>query len=196
MGTVTKLETLGDLIQEHMEFAKEIYANSGEVSPMLIGYSGDKRIMMPLMFENDDEKEMILKMIGLVCVAHGITRYTVAFEGWSLKGDSKNDSMEEYNRLKKAGLRISDSPMRQEILSCMASSYGERKMIAYNIDEKDRSLTIMSETEGDGMELQGRFFEILPPQKPTSEQRAMAKMMLDASKVSLSEMGGTEETLH
>jgi len=195
MGTVTKLETMADLIQEHMEIAKKIYAEDGEVRPMLIGYSGEKRIMMPLMFENEQEKEMLLRMVGMVCIAEGVTRYTVAFEGWSLKGEGE-DGMKEYDRLRKAGLRIEDSPMRQEILSCMASSYGERKMIAYNIDEKDRSLTVMSETEGDGMQLQGRFFEILPPQKPTAEQRAMAKQILDASKMSLSEMGGTEETLH
>lgn len=189
-----KLETLKDLIEEHLKVAKQTFKEEGEVTPTLIGYSGSKRIMMPLIFDDPQAKEMILRMVSLVMIAERITRYTVAFEGWSLKGENNEDAIAESQRLYQAGLTFADSPMRVEIFSTLACSYTEKRMVIYEIGENRELIETSDQDDFDS--LKGRFFELLPPEKPNEEQIQIAKTILDMGKVDLRNFGLKEETLH
>lgn len=190
---INKLETLKDLADEHRSVAMNIFKEEGEVRPMLIAYVGDKRILIPLIFGNNEEKSKLLDVVRLILVAEGVTRYTVAFEGWSLDvGGDKEKTIAESKRLYDNGLSYADSPYRKEIFSVMACSYTDRNMVIYDIDES-RNLVEKS-FQKEGIHLQGNFFELLPPQKPNDQQTFLAKELLKMAQIDISKFG-TEETL-
>lgn len=166
---VIRLETLDDLIEEHVKSAKEHFETYGEYYPMIIGYFGTQRIVMPILFNNDQEKEQLLRIVTMSFAAYNVTRYTFANEGYMLKS---NTAMPEYDKLKSEEKRISDHPDRVECLMCAACSYNDKKMIIYEINE-DRSLT-KSDMRADS-NVSGRFFELLPDPKIPKEVRELIK---------------------
>lgn len=186
-------DSLKELIEKHLEVAKRTFAEDGEIPPMLIGYTEEKRIIMPLAFSGPEEKEMILRLATLVLVAEGATKYTVSFEGWSLDSN-KCDPQKESEKLYSEGKSFADSPYRIEILSTMACSYDERRMVVYEILE-DRSLKQTSEQD-DYSSLKGRFFELLPPKKLSEEEVTAAKYMLKMCEFNPSDLNIREEKLH
>jgi len=156
MGTLTKLETLEDLINEHMDFAKKCFEDRGEYQPMVIGYSGTSRYVVGLSFENDFEKMMALSFVKMLFIAKGVKRYTIANEGYMLEGSSK----EEYDELRESGKRISEHPNHIEVLQTMAISHTESRLIIYKITAEKTLEKFLDDKE---MIAAGLFAELLPP---------------------------------
>jgi len=167
------LETLEDLAKEHLAIAKDIFEGQGKSAAILIGYSGMKRLVIPLAFQNDEHKEMILKMAVMIFAVNRVKRYSVTYEAWCLDGAG---SEKEYDRLQKEGLRISDSPLRSELLMCMAISRKERLIISYKILE-DRSLKEIDKKDK-WDHIGGIFSNLLPPSEPDEKTIRLMKAAL------------------
>jgi hypothetical protein len=157
---IKKLETLKDLIQEHKEIALERFKEGSE-TPIIIGYSGTKRIVFPLFFRNDQEKEQVLQMVTISFIALDVKRYTFDSQGYSLKYDKDVDGQDEYNKLKASGKSIKDHPNHIEVLMCGAVSRSENIMQTFEIviDGDKKSLKEMTDLSSGS----GRFMELLGP---------------------------------
>ena len=174
MNNVTRLETLKNLIEKHMEFAKKMFKETGEYTPMIIGYTGTKRIVIVIPFENEDEKFTNLQFVKLVFLAKGVKRYTIVHEGYMLKTmDTK-----EYDKLRREGKRICDHPDHIEVLQAIAISEKESRSIIYKIN-KDKSLELFEDNTDD--EISGIFTELLPPKNTP-------KHIIESAKECLKEM--------
>lgn len=160
---VTKLETLKDLILEHKEMAIERFKDGSE-TPFIIGYSGSKRLVFPLFFRNDDEKEKVLQMVTLGFIALDVKRYTFDSQGYSLAMSTEEESSKAYQKLKEEGKSIKDHPNHVEILMCGAVSHKEKFMQVFEIvTSPDNSKSLKSLNGEDLSEVSGRFTELLPP---------------------------------
>jgi hypothetical protein len=180
---VAKLETLKDLIQQHKEFAVERF-NNGDETAIIIGYSGTERMLFPLFYRNDKEKEMTLQIVSLGFIAHDVKRYTFDAQGYSLKFDKDEDYQKEYNKLKAEGKGIKDHPNHIEVLMCGAISHKEKLMQVFEISQNENK----KELKGILEELQdvgGRFAELLPdPDLPKDlKQEIKAHFNIMRSKV-------------
>lgn len=168
------LETLQNLIDEHMGIAKKIYDENGEVRPMIIGYSHKDRILIPLSFKNNAEKEYKLKVATMIFATNNVVRYTVGYEAWLLQ---ENLDTPEYNRLKKEGLRISDSSLKIEVLMCIAVSRNEVLTVTNKILE-DRSLEEFYK-DSDFTRADGIFCNLLPPKDLSENDIRNIKMIMN-----------------
>jgi len=157
VAVIVKFETLKDLIHAHKEIAIDKF-KEGKEFPIIIGYSGTKRYLFPLMFNSNQEKDLILNFITLAFIANDIKRYTFDMVGYSLKIDNNKNIDEEMKKIYKEGKTIKDHPDHVEILMCGAISATERLSVSYEIDPVENKLIEMSEI-GD---LKGRFAELLP----------------------------------
>lgn len=173
------LETLEDLIKEHMAITKKHFEKDGEVTAMCIGYSKDCRILLPLIFETADEKKTILQIMTMIFTVHNVNRYTISSEAWGLDGPP--DIVEpERDRLKKEGLMFADSPMRIEMLNCIAISRHET-LVLLNIIKADRSIEPF-QREYDHRKSSGRLTELLPPVGISDKTMSEIKMFLARAK--------------
>lgn len=154
---IVKFETLKDLIEAHKEIAINKFKEGNEF-PMIIGYSGTKRYLFPLMFNSNKEKDLILGFITLAFIANDVKRYTFDMVGYSLKVDKDKNVDEEMKKVYEEGKSIKDHPDHVEILMCGAISQSERLSVSYEVDSENNKLLEMSEIG----ELQGRFAELLP----------------------------------
>ena len=153
---ITKLETLQDLIQEHKNMALERFEEGSE-TPFIIGYSGTKRLVFPLFYRDEEEKEKILNIVTLGFIALDVKRYTFDAQGYSLSYSKETDYITEYNKLKASGKSIKDHPDHIEVFMCGAVSYTQKIMQTFQIKEK----TLID--LGEEKEAEGRFTELLPP---------------------------------
>jgi len=156
------IETLEDLIKEHMAIAKDLFKEYGDVGAMCIGYTKNSRVLIPIEFHTSDEKEALLRIVTMVFAVHDVNRYTIGHEAWMLEGPPDQVNA-EYDRLKKEGLMIADSPMRVEALVCTATSRFKSLALMSMIKE-DRSL-VDYENDFDFTTAGGRFTELLPPRR-------------------------------
>jgi len=185
MGDLLKFESLECLLKEHLAFAKKNFEETGEYTATVIGYTtNNTRIMMPLIFNSDHEKEMILQMMTTVFAAFNVKRYTVANEGYSLRGNS----IEEYNKLVKEGKRIKDHPDAIEVLMCTAISYNDTMMHIHEITSDKKLVAVDISGE---MKCSGRFAELLPDKNIPSHLRALLRKELEEKGFPIQ-----EETLH
>jgi len=185
MKNILKFETLKDLIEEHMTFAKKMFADVGRYSPMVIGYTGNTRVIMSIPFENDSQKEQALKMVTMLFIAKGVKRYTIANEGYLLQTEDQN----EYTKLQKEGKRISDHPDSIEVLQTIAVSEIETRMIIYKVN-KDKTLELYN----DSLEkIGGIFSELLPPKNLSQETVDKAKYVMSQMEQFIKEIPLDEE---
>jgi hypothetical protein len=149
--------SLKDLINAHKEIAIDKFKEGNEF-PIIIGYTGTKRFLFPLMFSSNKEKDLILGFVTLAFIANDVKRYTFDMVGYSLKIDKDKNMDEEMKKIYAEGKTIKDHPDHVEILMCGAISQTERLSVSYEIDAETNKLVEMSEVG----ELQGRFAELLP----------------------------------
>lgn len=174
-----------ELVEYHMEIAKSLYNQNKEYKPLVIGYAPDKRIKVPLDFADDYEKEMRLRAITIAFLSHGVTSYTVANEGYSLE----SKSMEEYDKLRNEGKRISDHPDHVEVLLCIGVSEDKKMMRVYKIDPETRELSYLSEMS-DEAGAAGRFTELLPDMEIPEETKAEVRAL------DIAQIGGVIENIN
>lgn len=187
MRSVIKPETLEDLLKEHIKFAKEYYEKHKEFDAMVIGYTGSNRIVLPLLFEDDIQKEFLLQMFTKIFTAYNVTRYTIANECYALSSGTA-DPDKEHEKLRREGKRISDHPDHIEALMCIAVSYKDSMCTMYKIDPKTKDLSMFNEM---GV-MKGRFTELLPDINTADQEREIVKKQLETMKVNIE----LEELLH
>lgn len=156
---VSKLETLRDLIHEHVRIAQEKFQEGADV-PLIIGYAGTGRLVFPLGFSTTQEKMQCLEMVKLGFVGFDVKRYTFDMQGYTLK--LHNDVFEqEMRKLNSSGMSIKDHPDHIEILMCGAISRKERLASIFEIVNtgNGRKLELLESDKGDVV---GHFAELLP----------------------------------
>lgn len=173
--------SLEDLMSHHLNVAKMFYEQDKSYEPLVIGYSQNSRVKIPVDFADDESKEMKLRAATICFLANDVTRYTVATEGYSLEGGN----VEEYEKLRSEGKRISDHPNCIEILLCIGVSKNESLMRVYKIDPVSRELSeIEKMSEGDAS---GRFTELIPDVELSEEHKQQIRDL------DISIIGGTIE---
>ena len=116
----------------------------------------------------------LLRLQRILCYAiHNVERYTISNEAWMLGGEPEAVNP-EWERLKKEGLMIADSPLKKEVLMCTAVSRFD-KMTQISMIKEDRTL---EKKNGDHSKVEGRFTELLPP-------KGLSDATIEATKVFL-----------
>jgi len=172
---ITKLETLRDLILEHKTIALERFKEGSE-TPFIVGYSGTKRLIFPLFWRNDSEKEQVLEMVTLGFIAMDVKRYTFDSQGYSLNYKNDTDYKAKYEKLKEEGKSIKDHPDHIEVFMCGAISHTEKIMQVFEIIKDFKGEKVLKSLEGDELQqASGRFTDLLPPKDVDPKLKAEIK---------------------
>ncbi len=153
MSNLFQFENLVTLLDRNMDFAKNYFNDHKNLKPMIIGYDSlNNPYVIPLTFQNDDEKYRLLEVIKIFFTLKEIKQYVAIFEAYiaTLKPQDK-----EF----KGAVR--DHPDKQDGLCAIAvNKIGTRGRL-YTVS-KDMELIPAGE---DVSEIKGIFTELLPKNK-------------------------------
>ena len=175
--------TLDDLLAYAEGYAEFSMRKLGRVPPSLLAISPMGSIhFMPANLKDVRAKDNFANTARLICLAYGATAAVIVLEAWmrTAKPGENLDSTEPP----------SEAFDRQEVVVITGEATGQQKQKLLPIIRTDAG-GFFGFGEHDGPKFdnyQGRFAQIIPPKKPTSEGRELARTMLAA-------MGITEESL-
>jgi len=175
-SNVVKLETLQDLRNDHLNFAKQQLIKTGKYDCMAIGYTALSRIVVFLSFQNDEEKEDAFIFTSAVFAAYDVKRYSIGTEAYVLM----TQDLKAYEKLCEKGLKIKDHPDSIETLTCIAVSRTESIISCYEI-KKDKSLVKIDLKKESPLNGGGRMCKLLPPENISDYKRAELRQMLKGS---------------
>jgi hypothetical protein len=173
-----KLETLDDLLAQAANYAEFCMRNGGKMAPatFLIG-DGKPLMFVPASLDNESEKDAFANMAQLLCVAHDASVVVMALEAWMTvaKPGEKLDPTE----------RPSEAFDRQEVIILCGESRGSgrRQQLLPIIRSGNGKFFGFDPTTPNFEQMEGRFAEILPPNKPSDENRELAQLLLKVKKV-------------
>jgi hypothetical protein len=177
-------ESLDDLLAQAEHYAEFCMGNSGKMSPTLFLIGADGPLMfVPASLADADEKDAFVTTARFLCIAHAATVVVMALEAWAkfAKPDEKLDPTEQP----------SESYDRQEVIVLMGKSHGGQKQKFLPIIRSGNGKFFgFGESTAPGMDkMEGRFAQILPPQPPTDEHRAIAHAALKVKGVNVAKLG-------
>src|ERR1019366_4628195 len=137
---------------------------------------------IPASLKDVRAKDSFANTARLICLAYGVTAAVIVLEAWmkTAKPGETLDSTEPP----------SEAFDRQEVVIITGESIGQQKQKLLPIIRTDAG-GFFGFGEHDGPKFdnyEGRFAQIIPPKKPTTEGRELARTMLAA-------MGITEQSL-
>jgi hypothetical protein len=174
------LEKLLALAQGYAEFAMR---NIGHVPPALLADSLTGVIQfVPHSLKDVRAKNTFANTARLICLAYDVTTAVIVLEAWmkTAKPGETLDSTEPPT----------EAFDRQEVVLITGEAIGQQKQKLLPIIRTDAG-GFFGFGEHDAPKFdnyQGRFAQIIPPKKPTTEDQELAKTMLAA-------MGITEQSL-
>ena len=139
--------------QHALQTAKSIIASGDRVNPIFFAYTEDSFIVIPGMFETDKEKEYFLTKIKLIFAVFKINYYIFIHEGW-LSIVPKDSELK---------IRPKDDPNRKEALVVSCIGHDEKRMVLYEIVEKNNKRVLTDKLESKNEDVCGTFTELLPP---------------------------------
>ncbi len=166
------LSSLEDLLGCAERCATLSMRECGEVRPTFMILTGEGTLLLlPGNMADEREKDTSAMTARLVCLAHDANAVVVVSEAWM----SVRSHRSAYEL-------PSEAPDRKEVVMLLGEAYGSRKMKFLPILRSEsgafRGFGDSSDSPYDSVE--GRFTNILPAQRPTSEVRAEAKRILAA----------------
>lgn len=160
--------------------AEKTILKDGHLSPLFIVIGADGRSsLIPATFADDAEKAHFMNLARLHAVAVDAEAVLLRTESWLVVGDDRP-----------AGVSPGQSDRRVEVVSVAASArYGKR--IVHRLSAREivrgpdgrptalREVAVPGRRAGAGMEgAGGPMFDLLPPIRPTPEQRKIAAAMV------------------
>ena len=181
-----QLASLDDLLQQAGHYAEFCMRNSGRMAPTLFLISAEGPLMfVPESLADEDEKDSFATTARLLCIAQAATAVVMAMEAWM-----KTAQAEETLDLTEPPSEAFD---RQEVVLLMGEARtGQKQKYLPIIRSGNGKFFGFGELDMPAVDkVEGRFAGILPAQPPTSEHRAVAKLMLEVKGVRLDKAGTT-----
>ena len=169
----TNPQTLGELMLMAVDYAEFALKKNRQVPPSLI--AATKRgplYFTPDSLENDRAKDGFADMARLICIAYDVSAAVMILESWlKMAGEGESLDLNE---------RVSEAVERQEVVMLMGEAVGIKQPKILKIIRTDAGGFFgLTEMEGLPVEqFQGRFAQLLPPQRPTTELIEVARAML------------------
>jgi hypothetical protein len=157
--------------------------NLGRVPPSLLAISPKGSFhFIPSNLKNVRAKDTFANTARLICLAYGVTAAVIVLEAW-MKTAKPGETLD-------ATEPPSEAFDRPEVVVITGEAIGQQKQKLLPIIRTDAGGFFgFGEHTGPKFDnYKGRFAQIIPPKKPTSEDQELAKTMLAA-------MGITEEAL-
>lgn len=168
-------QTLDDLLFRAEEFARFSMRARGKVPPALLALGPDGPLFfIPSHLADERAKDNFATAARLVCIAHAATAAVMILEAW-MKLAAPDGSLD-------LSTPPSESLLRKEVVMLTGES---------RTSTQQKILPILRTGAGgffgfgefagpEGTSFQGRFAQILPPNPPTPEQQAKARVLLAA----------------
>ena len=176
----TALDKLLAYAEGYAEFSMR---KLGRVPPSLLAISPKGSFhFIPANLKDVRAKNNFSNTARLICLAYGVTAVVIILEAW-MKTAKPGETLDTTEP-------PSEALDRQEVVVITGEAAGQQKQKLLPIIRTDTG-GFFGFGEHDGPKFdnyQGRFAQIIPPKKPTTEGRELAKAMLAA-------MGITEEAL-
>jgi hypothetical protein len=183
MSAGPQQKTLDDLLAYAEGYAEFSMRKLGRVPPSLLAISPKGCFhFIPSSLKDVRAKDNFADTARLICLAYGVTAAVIVLEAW-MKTAKPGETLDMTEP-------PSEAFDRQEVVVITGEAIGQQKQKLLPIIPTDAG-GFFGFGENDGPKFdnyQGRFAQIIPPKKPTSESRERAKTMLAA-------MGITEESL-
>ena len=176
-------KALDNLLAYAEDYAEFSMRNLGRVPPSLLAISPKGSIhFIPANLKDVRAKDNFANTARLICLAYGVTAAVIVLEAWmkTAKPGETLDSTEPP----------SEAFDRQEVVVITGEAIGQQKQKLLPIIRTDAG-GFFGFGGHDGPKFdnyQGRFAQIIPPKKPTTEGQELARTMLAA-------MGITEQSL-
>jgi hypothetical protein len=168
-----QLQTLDDLLAQAEHYANYSMRNMGRVPPTLFLIGPDGPLMfMPESLADEQAKDDFANMARLTCIAHAATATVMTLEAW-MKSATPGEELDMTEP-------PSEAFDRREVVVLMGESRDGQKQKFLPIIRSDNG-NFFGFGESDVPvidQIKGRFAQLLPPNAPTAEHRALAKAML------------------
>jgi len=160
---------LNNLMIEADLWAKHSLRHSGKIEPALFMHGPEGKAMFgPVDMSTEREKDIFAAMARLVCIAHGADATVFVSEAWT--------------RMAKPGQKLDMTKMpsqcsdRQEIVMMMGQTRNscQQRMLPMERDRNGKFTGFGQEHKINADRLGGRFANLMPPDYPNAQSRAMA----------------------
>lgn len=160
--------------------AEKTLLADGHLAPLFIIIGADGRsTVVPAIFSDQETKAHFFNLARLTAIAEDAEAVLIRTEAWAVVGDDLA-----------VGLSPSQSDRRIEVVSVAATArYGKKVIHRLSMREILRAddgqpvgLREVSVPEGGDEAIRGEMFDLLPPRRPSRDERAMAKTLLEVMK--------------
>lgn len=167
--------TIDEILKNNMDMARSSFEESGEfIGPVFLIHSEQGLIPIVAPFRNNEEKQLILRMIMLLNLKYRAYAYSVVHEAWFATRTP------EQGRNFKG--QVADLPDKQEAIVSSYVGYDRKEMHISEVIRENGKASLKDPTKFDG-EVGGQFFSLLPPaelhQREFDQgQKAMLEMLI------------------
>ncbi len=176
-------KALDDLLAYAEGYAEFSMRKLGRVPPSLLAISPKGSFhFIPASLKDVRAKDTFANTARLICLAYGVTAAVIVLEAW-MKTARPGETLDTTEP-------PSEGFDRQEVVVITGEAIGQQKQKLLPIIRTDAGgFFRLGEHDGPKFDnYQGRFAQIIPPKKPTTEGQELARMMLAV-------MGITEQSL-
>jgi len=179
-----KAKDWADQIRFDYAFARRTLLERGSVQPMFIIHGADEMVLFPAAFGDVGDKNLCANIARALAIAHDAACVSFISEAWGRSVARAPRETEAEWRDRFSAIAPSKAEDRQEIIVVFtnwrdrdgelhaAARTGE---IVRNAAGKPVALSELSNGEGSP---EGRFVNLLPPERPTAEEREIARAVL------------------
>ncbi len=179
----------GDWPAQHRydyEFARSMILDQGEVAPMFVIHGADRTVVMLARWRTDDDKDRFVMAVRAVAVAEDAQCISFISEAWvrdvaPTPGETRDEAMRRAHQVppsqaedrKEIALVITEYRDRAGEI-CRRGTAGE---IVRRYGDGKPSAVSKLDWKADAME--GRFVGLVPPLRPTAEQRESMRAVIE-----------------
>ena len=150
---------MSEIFQRAISYAKETIELDGRLPPILMAYTADSVIVIPMARLMGEERKMISDLLPAFFMAHGVTSYVMMHESWMNKEPvqggksqrlevimvievSREGTAANVHQIKREGLEIKLSPldlgkgsMEGKLMSLLPAENAEFPDVCFEIAE-------------------------------------------------------------
>lgn len=146
---------------------RHMFEKNGEILTTFCIHNEQGSAPITLPFDGDDQKEIALNIVKMLCFRHKVYAYTFSIESYMLSVeipegvDPKKAIEAELNNPNRKPIK--DNPNRIEALNMAYVGYDTRISLAYPIKRVEGKKPMLGREMRSEGNLKGTFFECLPP---------------------------------
>jgi hypothetical protein len=173
------------------EFAKQAILERGEAVSMFVIHGVDKILILPALWENEADKQKMALNVRLVVVAEDASCVAFLTEAWIRVVSQAHGETEAelYRRAKAVTPEKAEDRIEVVIVTTdFRDPSGELQSLSTMgeiVRRDDGKPSAVTERPIPGtLAIEGRFFDLVPPIRPTLEQREAARRVLECFGIS------------